>query len=148
MFFNDLIFVFILIAYSYLQNRILLNVFNKNRNVSLSDSDFTKPQAFHEKSTYRLGGITIFLALIVIFLYSFFFNKIIYFEYISFCTAFFLLGLIDDLKINLKPKLRLLLMGSFLIALIINNNFYIEKTGLGFLNNLLEICMEGSFYIK
>lgn len=147
MFFNDLIFVFILIAYSYLQNRILLNVFNKNRNVSLSDSDFTKPQAFHEKSTYRLGGITIFLALIVIFLYSFFFNKIIYFEYISFCTAFFLLGLIDDLKINLKPKLRLLLMGSFLIALIINNNFYIEKTGLGFLNNLLEIDIFSLFFV-
>ncbi len=147
MFFNDLIFVFILIAYSYLQNRILLNVFNKNRNVSLSDSDFTKPQAFHEKSTYRIGGITIFLALIIIFLYSFFFNKLVYFEYISFCTIFFILGLIDDLKINLKPKLRLLLMSSFLIVLIINNNFYIEKTGLGFLNNLLEIDIFSLFFV-
>ena len=57
MFFNDLIFVFILIAYSYLQNRILLNVFNKNRNVSLSDSDFTKPQA--ERLIYVLEQMLI-----------------------------------------------------------------------------------------
>ena len=146
MFFNNLIFIFILIVYSYFLNRILLNIFNKSRITGLSDSNFDKPQAFHENPTYRLGGITIFLGLVLIFLYSFFFNKILYIEYLSFCIVFFILGLIDDLKINLKPKLRLFLMIFFLIFLIIYNNLYIEKTGLGFLNNLLEIDIFALFF--
>ena len=45
----------------------------------------------------------------------------------------------DDLKINLKPKLRLLLMIVFISFLVVLNNFYVTKTGIEFLNRLLEI---------
>ena len=64
MFFNDLIFIFILICYSYTQNRFLLYIFNKNKLSFLSDNNFIKPQAFHEHSTYRLGGVAIFAPLV------------------------------------------------------------------------------------
>ena len=38
-------------------------------------------------------------------------------EYILFCTLFFLLGFLDDLKIDIKPKFRLFMMIIFLIFL-------------------------------
>ena len=44
----------------------------------------------------------------------------------------------DDLKINVRPKFRLLMMATLLIFLTAYNNFYIEKTGLEFLNYLLH----------
>ena len=53
-------------------------------------------------------------------------------------SLFFILGLVDDLKINIRPKFRLLIMIGLLIILVIKNDFYIEKSGLNFLNNLLE----------
>tara|TARA_Y100000590_G_scaffold156873_1_gene180338 strand:- start:1502 stop:2563 length:1062 start_codon:yes stop_codon:yes gene_type:complete len=147
MFFNDLIFIFILLVYSYFQNRLFLHIADKNKLTILSDNDFSKPQAFHLKPTFRLGGITFFLQLIIVFLYLFFFKDIFLTEYIYYCALFFLIGLADDLKINLLPKFRLFLMIAFLIALTISNELYIEKTGLGFLNNLLEIDIFALFFI-
>ena len=114
-------------------------MFQKSKFNLLNDDQFKKPQAFHENSTYRLGGIIIFFLLILVFLYLFFSKNIFFIEYISFCTLFFFLGLIDDLKINIRPKFRLLIMIGFLVTLVILNKFYIEKTGLEFLNNLLMI---------
>ena len=53
----------------------------------------------------------------------------------------------DDLKIKIPPKFRLLIMISFLIVLTISNGIYIEKTGLRFLNELLEIDIFALFFI-
>ena len=147
MFFNDLIFIFILLVYSYFQNRLFLYIADKNKLSILSDNDFSKPQAFHLKPTLRLGGITFFLQLIIIFLYLFFFKNISLPDYIYYCTLFFLIGLADDLKINLLPKFRLFLMIVFLLALTISSGLYIEKTGLTFLNNLLEIDIFALFFV-
>ena len=63
---------------------------------------------------------------------------ICFYEYLSFSLFFFSLGFIDDLKINVRPKIRLLLMIVFLIFLIQQNNLYVEKTGVAFLNALLQ----------
>jgi len=54
----------------------------------------------------------------------------------------------DDLKFNLKPKLRLILMVIFLIFLVIFNNFYIKNTGIEFLNRFLEIDIFALFFIS
>tara|TARA_Y100000590_G_C15548044_1_gene949780 strand:+ start:22 stop:1080 length:1059 start_codon:yes stop_codon:yes gene_type:complete len=148
MFFNNLIFILVLIAYSYCQNSFLLHFSNKNKFNLLSDNDFKKPQAFHEKSTFRLGGISIFFSLVLVFLYLFFYKNIFFIDYITFCTLFFILGLIDDLKINIRPKFRLLIMVLFLLILVIFNDFYIEKTGLKFLNELLEIDIFALFFVS
>ena len=148
MFFNDLIFIFILICYSYTQNRFLLYIFNKNKLSFLSDNNFIKPQAFHEHSTYRLGGVAIFAPLLLTCLYLYAYKNIFYFEFLSFCSLFFILGILDDLKIEIRPKFRLLIMILFLSVLIIKNEIYLEKTGFEFLNNLLEIDIFSLIFIS
>ena len=136
---NNIIFSFLLLFFGYFVNKYLLMISNKSRFSVLADDQFKKPQAFHNNSTYRLGGITFFFLLLLVFLYLFYFKNIFFQEYISFCTLFFLLGLIDDFKINIRPKFRLLIMISFLLILVMYNNFYISKTGLKFLDHLLGI---------
>jgi len=136
---NNIIPLFILILISYYTNKYFLIICKKYKFNLLIDNQFKKPQAFHENSTQRIGGVTFFLLLNLSFLYLYLVKNIYLIEYLSFCTFFFILGLLDDLKINIAPKFRLLAMILFLIILILFNKFYIEKTGLGFLNNLLEI---------
>ena len=136
---NNIIFSFLLLFFTYFFNKYFLLILKKSKFNLLFDNQFNKPQAFHENPTYRLGGVTIFSSLILVFLYLFFFKNIFFLEYISFCTLFFLLGLVDDFKINIRPKFRLLVMIVFLITLVSYNDFYIEKSGFGFLNDLLKI---------
>ena len=139
MFFNNLIFSLLLISYCYVQNRFILNIIKGYKFFRLSDDNFKKPQAFHEKVTFRSGGIAIFCPLVIAFAYLFFIKNIYVFEFLSFCSLFFILGLIDDLKINLRPKFRLIIMTLFLIILVLKNQTYIDKVGIKFLNNFLEI---------
>ena len=136
---NNIIFSFLLLFLGYFLKKYFLVMFQKSKFNLLNDDQLKKPQAFHENSTYRLGGIIIFSLLILVFLYLFFSKNIFFIEYISFCTLFFLLGLIDDLKIYISPKFRLLTMIGFLVTLVILNKFYVERSGLEFLNNLLMI---------
>ena len=136
---NNIIFSFLLLFFTYFFNKYFLLILKKSKFNLLFDNQFNKPQAFHENPTYRLGGVTIFSSLILVFLYLFFFKNIFFPEYVSFCTLFFLLGLVDDFKINIRPKFRLLVMIVFLITLVSYNDFYIERSGFGFLNDLLKI---------
>ena len=136
---NNIIFSVFLIFFGYFFGKYLLLTFKKSKTNLLADNQFQKIQAFHENSTYRLGGIIIFSLLVLVFLYLYFFRNIFSFEYVSFCTLFFLLGLTDDLKINIAPKFRLLIMITFLVILVTSNEIDINKTGLEFLNNLVEI---------
>ena len=147
MFFNDLIFIFILIIYCYIQNRFLLYVFNKNKLTLLLDNNFKKPQAFHQYPTNRIGGISIFIPICLTCIYLFYSKNIFYFEFISFCSVFFILGILDDFKIDIRPKFRLIIMILSLAFLIINNEFYIEKTGFSFLNNLLTVDIFSLFFM-
>ena len=136
---NNIFFIFVLAVVSFLLNKYILKIFHNSKYNLLADIDYKKPQSFHQKSTFRLGGITIFLSLFIISFYLFFSKNIYFYEYISFSALFFLLGLLDDLKINILPKFRLGIMILFLIVLIISNDFYLEKSGLEFLNHLLKI---------
>ena len=144
---NNIIFSLFLIFFSYFFSKYLLLIFEKSKSNLLADNQFKKIQAFHENSTYRLGGVIIFSSLTLVFLYLYFFGNIFSSEYISFCTLFFLLGLVDDLKISMKPKFRLLIMIAFLITLVIFSEIYIIKTGLKFLNNLLTIDIFSLMFI-
>ena len=147
MFYTNLIFILILTTYFYIQTKFLINFFRKKDIKILSDYDFKKPQSFHSKSIIRLGGILIFSSLTFVCFYLYFTKNILFLDYISFCTLFFFLGLADDMKINISPKLRLLLMSSFLFSLVIFNDFYLTKSGLEFLNNLLDIDIFALFFI-
>ena len=95
---SNIIFSSFLLFFFYFISKYSLFVLNKSKKNLLVDNQFRKPQAFHEKPTHRLGGLIIFLALILLFLYSYVYLNILYIEYISFCSLFFLLGFVDEKK--------------------------------------------------
>jgi UDP-GlcNAc:undecaprenyl-phosphate/decaprenyl-phosphate GlcNAc-1-phosphate transferase len=125
--------VFGIFFYKYFS--LMLEKFNPSL---LVDNQFKKPQAFHSYPIPTLGGLCIFFSFLILFLDFLIFKKILLLEYISFCLFFFILGFLDDLKINIAPKIRLLIMVFFLILLIKYNNFYLYKTGIDFLNHWLK----------
>ena len=133
---NNIIFSILLLFISFFFNKYILLIFYRSKYNLLADNDYKKLQAFHQSSTYRLGGITIFFTLSLAFLYLSFSKNIFFPEYTSFCTLFFILGLLDDIKTNILPKFRLGAMILLLAFLIISNKFYIEKSGLEFLNQI------------
>ena len=79
-----------------------------------------------------------YFSLLIIICNFLLFKNIFFFEYLSICTVLFALGFIDDIRINIQPRIRLVLMIIFLIFLIKYNSFYIENTGIEVLNSWLE----------
>ena len=144
---NNLTLIFILILFNLFFCKYFLLILSKFDPKLLVDDQFNKPQAFHTFPISTSGGAGIFFSFFILCLYLFLTQQIIYYEYLSFCTLFFFLGLADDLKLNTKPKFRLLLMIAFLITLVILNEFYIENTGIEFLNRLLEIDIFALFFV-
>ncbi len=135
---NNIILIFILIGFSLLFYKYFIPVLNKYNKNFLIDNDFKKPQAFHESGISTAGGTVLFFSLLITFCNFYFFKNIIFYEYLFICIPFFILGIVDDVKINIKPSIRLILMILFLFVSISYNNFYIEKTGIEVLNNWLE----------
>ena len=144
---SNIIFTILLVFLIYFFNKYLLSFFYKSKYKLLLDSDYKKPQAFHKDSTYRIGGTSIFLTLLLAFLFIALSKNIFYMEYISFGILFFILGLLDDIKINILPKFRLGAMILVLLLLVIYNDLYIERTGLEFLNYLLKTDIFALFFI-
>ena len=110
---------------------------NKKFNLFL-DKDFNKPQAFHDQSIPRIGGLASIICLIVFFTSFSLIFKFNNSEYFFFAIIFFILGFLDDTKVSLKPITRLALMIIFLTIGIYLFNIEITKTGFTFLNNWLE----------
>ena len=135
---NNLILFFVLVSFSLLFYKYFVLILNKYKSKILLDDDLKKPQAFHEMPTSVSGGVGIFFSFLIVYFYLYIFKEFTYIEHISFCALFFLLGLIDDLKINLRPKVRLALMIVLLVFLVLNNNLYITNTGIEFLNEFIK----------
>jgi len=132
-FYNSISILSILVFGTFFYIFFLFSSKKKNSSF-LIDNQFNKPQAFHKTPIATVGGVGIFLSLLIVHYYFFLLKDILFFKYLTFGLLFFLLGFADDLKININPKIRLILMIIFLIILIINNNFYIEKTGIEILD--------------
>ena len=116
---------------------------HKFRNGVLFDQNFEKPQAFHEIPITRSGGVGSIIALFVFFgIYYLLYSEILY-DYLILSLSMFLVGFLDDLKLNIKPSKRLLIMiiliftSVYLLPIKINN---IEIPYLKFLltNNLFS----------
>jgi len=135
---NNLILFFALIGFNLFFYKYLSLIINRYKPQLLIDNQFTKPQAFHESPISTVGGVGIFFSMLIVYFNFLLFKSIFFSEYLSFCTLFFILGLMDDIKIDIKPTTRLVLMIIFLIILIQYNNFYLDKTGIEFLNNWIE----------
>jgi UDP-GlcNAc:undecaprenyl-phosphate/decaprenyl-phosphate GlcNAc-1-phosphate transferase len=144
---NNIISLLFTIFFGFIFAKYLIFFFKKINTNLLIDDQFKKPQAFHEIAIPRLGGIILYSLLAIIFSYLYFSKNIFSVEYISFCSFFFALGLIDDLKINVPPKFRLIIMSIFLVALITSSGIQINKTGLEFLDNLISIDIFSLIFI-
>ena len=126
---------------------VISKYFNQFNNNSLLDKDFLKPQAFHSEAIPRSGGLASMISLFVFFgIYYLLYSKILY-EYIFLCTSLFFVGYLDDLKIRISPKQRLILMIIFLVVLINFLSIEIKHMDLIFLNLWLENSFFSTIFI-
>ena len=144
---NNLLLFFILISFGIFFYKYFLLVLAKYNLKFLIDNEFSKPQAFHDRPISTCGGLGIFISFLILFLFMFLLKENIYYDYFSFCSLFFILGFSEDIKMNIRPKFRLILMIAFLIILVISNKFYIQNTGIEFLNRFLEIDIFSLFFV-
>lgn len=101
------------------------------------DNDFSKPQSFHLSAVPRFGG---FVIILLSFFYLLFFQEFNIFSYsvVLLGLLYFLLGLFSDLKINIKPEIRLIFMFFFGFSIIYLLNIKITYIQLEFLDNLIK----------
>ena len=144
---NNLIPSFILISFGLLFYKYFLFILNRYNLKMFIDDDLGKPQAFHQSPIPTAGGLGIFFSFLILCLYLFLAKQIIYYEFLSFCTLFFFLGFVDDLKIDVKPKFRLFIMIAFLLFLIIFHEFKIERISLEYLDHLIKIDIFSVFFV-
>ncbi len=105
---------------------------------ALLDKDYSKPQAFHKEAVPRSGGLAIiFLFVIFIFINNFLFENN-FLDYLIISFLLFVLGFLDDLKINLSPNIRLIAMIAVLILSINFLSVEINRTGFFFLDEWLK----------
>ena len=93
---NNLILFFIIISFSLLFYKYFGLLLNKYNSKLLVDDQFEKPQSFHSSPISTSGGTGIFLSFLILNLYLFLTKEIIFFEYLSFCSLFFILGLFNE----------------------------------------------------
>jgi len=136
--------------FSYILCSILSMVFCilaiKTKKIHMSFSsrghDGTEVQSLHINPTPRLGGLCIYLALIIsYFLFSFSYEKEIFFQLLFSSIIIFSFGLADDLIGDIKPKWRLLgaiLSSSIMIGI---SGYWLVNISSEFIEPLLKITM-------
>ncbi len=130
-------FVFLIVSkYSHrINNGILL------------DKDFIKPQAFHDSPVTRSGGIASIISLSIFFgIYYLLYSKVLY-DYIFVSFTMFLIGFLDDLKINIRPSRRLQMMIFSLFVLIYFLPIKISNIDIPFLITLLSNEFFSSLFV-
>ena len=120
---------------------------NKISRGVLFDGNFTKPQSFHDHPVARSGGMACIMSLIVFFIfYYLLYSKILY-EYVFLSFTMFCVGFLDDLKINIKPLIRLLLMIFFLLFLIYFFPIRISNIDIPFLITLFDFKIFSTIFV-
>ncbi len=127
---NNITLILLLASFSFIFYKYFLSIINNINPQFLIDNQFTKPQAFHNQPTSIAGGICIYISFLILCFYFFLFKNLFLLNYLLFCSLFFTLGFLDDIKIDIKPKIILFLIILFLIIFVKYTNFYIEKTGI------------------
>ena len=84
----------------------------------LLDEDFSKPQAFHQSAISRSGGIAGIISLNLFFIINYLLYSKFLLDYFLISNLMFMIGFLDDVKINISPSKRLALMILFLLILI------------------------------
>ena len=120
---------------------------HKFRGGALLDKDFLKPQAFHDLPVTRSGGIAVIISLSIFFLiYYLLYSEILY-DYIFVSYSVFLIGFLDDLRINVKPFKRLLVMVFLLFMVIYFLPIKILHIEVPFLTSLISNHLFSSIFV-
>ena len=114
---------------------------------TLLDKDFLKPQAFHDTPVTRSGGIGTIITLSVSFyIYYLLYAEVLY-NYILISYSVFIVGFLDDLKINIKPLSRLIIMVLLLFTFIYILPIKILNIDIPFLITLMTSHMFSSIFV-
>ena len=120
---------------------------HKIRGGILFDKDFLKPQAFHDLPVTRSGGVAAIVSLSIFFIiYYLLYSKILY-DYIFISYSMFLVGFLDDLKINIKPFKKLITMVLLLLLFIYLLPIKILNIEIPFLIPLMSSHMFSSIFV-
>ncbi len=120
---------------------------DKIKNGVLLDRDFSKPQAFHDLPVTRSGGLAILFSLSIFFIiYNLLYSKILY-DYIFVSFSMFLIGFLEDLRINLQPLKRLIIMILLLFTSIYILPIKIFNIDIPFLINLMASHIFSSIFV-
>ena len=120
---------------------------NKIRGGALLDKDFLKPQAFHDDPITRSGGVAAIISLSIFFvIYYLLYSQILY-DYIFISYSMFLVGFLDDLKINIKPSNRLNIMAILLFLFIFILPIRIFNIDIPFLIPLMQSHILSSVFV-
>ena len=97
------------------------------------------PQTLHQKSISRFGGVAVILSMsLVLIMAGYGWSNSLYFQVGIITLPAFFIGFLDDLKVNIKPMIRLI----FLLPVPIMYFYYFElkvlNLDLGVLDNFLE----------
>ena len=114
---------------------------------ALLDKDFLKPQAFHDTPITRSGGIAAIISLSVFFIiYHLLYDEVLY-DYIFISYSVFFIGFLDDLRINIKPLIRLIIMIFLLLIFIYFLPIKIFNIDIPFLTSLMSNHMFSSLFV-
>ena len=120
---------------------------HKIRGGALFDKDFLKPQAFHDLPITRSGGIAAILSLSIFFIIYYLLYAEVLYDYIFISYSAFLVGFLDDLRINIKPLTRLTIMLILLFIFIYFLPIKILNIDIPFLTFLMSNHMFSSIFV-
>ena len=133
--FIAIIIITTVISYFYC---IIINFISKN--FGIIDKSFKKSQTAHLKSTSRLGGLGILLSIITI---EIIFSGIFRIWFFISLIPIFTIGLIEDLHIDTKPYLRLLVgVISSLLAIYLSQ-YWLKSVDFPLVDKILSISFFG-----
>ena len=113
----------------------------------LLDNDFLKPQAFHSSPVTRSGGIAVIISLSFFFtIYYLLYSKVLY-NYIFISFSAFIVGFLDDLRINIQPFKRLTIMISLIFLFIYFLPIKILNIDIPFLIPLMSSHLFSSIFV-
>ena len=96
------------------------------------------PQTLHEKSISRFGGVAVILSMtLVLLMAGYGWSNSLYFQAGILTMPAFLIGFLDDLKVNIKPMIRLIFLLPVPIFYFYYFNLRVLNLDLGILDNFL-----------
>ena len=106
------------------------------------------PQTLHSKSISRFGGVAVAISLItVLFFKGYGIDNSLFFLAITCCLPAFLAGYLDDLKIDLIPTQRLLMLVPVPILFFYFTNLEVRSLNLGIYDDFLNIDFFAIFFL-